>query len=205
MSAQKAGSGQGGFTLLEVLIAVVVLGMLVVGLSQGVRTGLAMRQAQVKRLGETAELDAAMRLLRTVLTRIPVLPEARRPVAAEARPRFRGEADHVGFVGDLPTGLGISRRAELMLHVRDGRLILSWSPYRHERALVPPPPATDTELLQGVARLDLAYWNPPAGDQPAGWKSSWEELSTPGLIRVRLVFGENDRRRWPDLITAPSP
>ena len=50
---------QSGFTLLELLVALVVLGFLMVGLTQGVRTGLAMWGAQTRRLGETGELVTA--------------------------------------------------------------------------------------------------------------------------------------------------
>lgn len=205
MHGGAAGSRENGFTLLEVLVAVVVLGLLVLALSQGVRTGLVLRQAQVQRVGETAELDAAMRLLRGVFTRVPAAPQGRQPTPSDLGARFRGEADSVSLVGELPSGLGPLRRAEMTLHVRDRRLILSWTPYRHERPFGPPPGPTDTELLAGVVRLDLAYWTQHSPDQPGSWQSRWEEPEPPELVRIRLVFPENDRRRWPDLIAAPSP
>ena len=56
-----------GFTLLEVLVALTVLGVLMVGLGQGVRLSLALWQAQTRRLAETAELDAGARALRGLL------------------------------------------------------------------------------------------------------------------------------------------
>jgi len=196
-------AGEGGFTLLELLVALVVLGLLVIGLAQGVRAGLALRQAQTQRLGQTAELDAAMRLLRTVLTRLPFSPDGNRVVSGEGG--FKGEPDRLSFLGEMPTGLGTARRAAMSLYVRNGHLLLSWAPSRHERRLGPPLAATDTELLSGVSRLDLAYWGPPSGNQPAGWRSRWEETEPPDLVRVRLSFRENDRRRWPDLIAASKP
>ncbi len=217
-----AGAAQGGFTLLELLVALVVLGLLVVGMTQGVRTGLAMRQAQTQRIGETADLDAAMRLLRSVLTRLPAIPPGSR-LAAEPAFGFRGETDRISFIGDMPTGLGTTRRAAMTLYVSDRRLMLSWSPRRHEHALTPPQ-ATDTELLHGVERLDLAYWGTSSADKPgwqmaggqalpsqaplseaAGWQARWEGNDPPELIRVRLVFSGDDRRRWPDLIAASRP
>jgi len=204
VTQQRPTGGENGFTLLEVLVALVVLGMLVIGLSQGVRTGLALRQAQVHRLDATAELDSAMRLLRTVLSRLPAAPGGR-VLGAKSDSAFKGDPGEVRFLGTLPTGLGATRRAEMTLHLRNGRLILSWSPRLHEQPLKPPQPATDTELLHGVARLDLAYWGPGPGNEPAGWRSSWDEADMPQLIRVRLGFGEKDRRRWPDLIAAARP
>jgi prepilin-type N-terminal cleavage/methylation domain-containing protein len=46
---------QGGFTLLEVLISLVILGFLLVGLTYGLRAGLALWAAQQRHLSETAE------------------------------------------------------------------------------------------------------------------------------------------------------
>ncbi|HVB18128.1 MAG TPA: prepilin-type N-terminal cleavage/methylation domain-containing protein [Stellaceae bacterium] len=193
---------EGGFTLLEVLVALVVLGFLVVGLTQGVRSGLALRQAQIHRLGDTAELDATMRLLRRLLTRLPVIPAGNRLITTATGAGFRGEPDRVSFVGDLPSGLGTTRRADLSLYVADGSLVLSWVPHRHERSLVAVSAPTRTVLLEGIQRLQLAYWGAPANGERPGWQARWESQEAPQLIRVRLIFARGDRRQWPDLIAA---
>jgi general secretion pathway protein J len=197
---------QRGFTLLEVLIALVVLGLLMVALTQGVRAGLSLRQAQVSRLDRTAELDATMRGLRTVLGSVATISGGVRNIATEGNtPTFRGEAEQLNFVGSMPTGLGSSRRADMNLHLNDGRLILSWTPHRHTRLLSAPPPPTETVLLQGIKRLQLAYWGAPSRGEPAAWQSRWESPQAPELIRVELLFGPGDRRHWPDLIVAAQP
>ena len=66
----RAFERQGGFTLLEMIVVVTVLGFLMIGLTQGVRTGLTLWEAQSRRMGETAELDAAARILRALLSGI---------------------------------------------------------------------------------------------------------------------------------------
>lgn len=206
MESPGSAAADSGFTLLEVLIAVVVLGLLVLGLSQGVRTGIALRQAQVQRLSDTSDLDAAMRLLRTLLSHLPPPAEGNRAAAAEGGAIFKGAADRVSFVGELPSGLGTARRAAMTLYVDTSRrLMLSWTPRRHERPLGPRPPAAETELLHGVERLELAYWKPSSPGQETGWQSQWEEADLPELIRVRVGFTGSGRRRWPDLIVAPRP
>ena len=209
---------QSGFTLLELLVALLVLGLLVVGLARGVRTGLTMWSAQTRRLGETAELDAGARVLRMLLTNMTALspgnvgtgaatPTAATPTAATptaATPNIEASSDKLTFVGDLPTGLGTTRRANITLELDQERLVLRWTPHRHERTTAPEPEPIEIELIRGVERLEFAYWGAGSPDQPAGWQDQSGSSQLPELIRVRLTFSKGDRRRWPDLIVAPS-
>lgn len=200
---QRATPRQAGFTLLEMLVVVIVLGMLMVGLTQGVRAGLALWGAQQRRVGDTAELDAAARVLRGLLTGITVPPATGFSAAPGASEAFKGEADRLSFVGDLPTGLGVTRRADISLVLRNTELVLSWTPHRHDIPLGPPPTPRDTELIGGVVHLDLAYWGSLSPDQAPTWLTRWDGTTPPALVRIRLGFAKGDRRRWPDLVAAP--
>ena len=193
---------QSGFTLLEILVALVVLGFLMVGLTQGVRAGLTMWGAQTRRVGETADLDAGARVLRRLLSGIS-LPSAGGFLVASSTEKFEALPDSLTFVGNLPTGFGTTRRADITLELHEGRLVLRWTPRRHELSIAPPPEPIETELIRGVERFDLAYWGSPSPGEPAGWQSRWDRRDIPELIRVRLGFATGDRRRWPDLIAAP--
>jgi general secretion pathway protein J len=197
VTANSGRGRQAGFTLLEMLVVLVVLGLLVVGLAQGVRAGLTLWGAQTRRVGETGELDAVARVLRTLLSEIPTSP------VGAGSPQIKGRPDRLEFVGDLPTGLGATRRADIAIELRQGRLVLRWTPRRHELSSAPPPEPTETELLGRVDRLDFAYWGAPVPGQPAAWQALWDSSELPELIRLRLGFGQGDRRRWPDLIAAP--
>ena len=194
---------QSGFTLLEILVALVVLGFLMVGLTQGVRAGLTMWGAQTRRVGETADLDAGARVLRRLVSGISLHSPGGIFLGASSTEKFEARPDSLTFVGDLPTGFGTTRRADITLELHEGRLVLRWTPRRHELSTAPPPEPIETELIRRVERLDLAYWGAPSPDQPAGWQSRWDGRDVPELIRVRLGFAKGDRRRWPDLITAP--
>jgi general secretion pathway protein J len=194
---------QAGFTLLEMLVALVVLGFLMIGLTQGVRAGLALWEAQSRRIGETAELDAAARTLRKLLSGIAPPQSAGFATTAASNPEFRGSAESLAFVGDLPTGLGTTRRADITLELNQGRLVLRWIPHRHELSNAPAPEPIETELIRGVDRVDLSYWGSPSPEQPRGWLAQWDGGAIPDLIRLRLAFAKDDRRRFPDLIAAP--
>jgi general secretion pathway protein J len=206
-SAGRAHSRRraGGFTLLEVLVALVVLGFLTVGLVAGVRAGLGLRHAQSRRLERTAQLDASMRLLRGLLADLPVAPGGNRLLKTESGAAMRGGPDRLSFVGELPSGIGTARLADMTLYLDHARLMLAWQPHRHERRLGPRPPPIQTVLLEGVAGLRLAYWGEAAPGQPAVWRSEWQAPVAPELIRVSLAFPAGDPRRWPDLIARSRP
>lgn len=195
---------QNGFTLLEMLVALTVLALLMIGLSQGVRTGFAFWAAQSRRGGETAELDATARVLRSLLTGIPV-PPAAAPGRGQASSAavFEGRVDRLTFVGDLPTGFGDSRRADITIELSGGRLVLAWTAHRHELSTATAPVPAETELTHGLAGLEFAYWGDPSGAGAGAWLAQWDGPGLPELIRVRLSFPKGDGRRWPDLVAGP--
>lgn len=198
----RRSGGEGGFTLLEIMVALVVLALLMVGLAQGVRTGLAMWHAQTRRLGRTADLDAVERLLRGLLSTVPSPLALRFTGATGAADAIAGSAERVSFTGMMPTGLGGSRRAHMVLERAGSRLVLAWTPAPHAIPAGPAPAPTETALLGGVRRLDIAYWGRLVPNRPPAWQSRWTGALPPELIRVRLVFAKGDPRRWPDLIVS---
>jgi len=203
MRGLTSGDRQSGFTLLETLVAVTVLALLMIGLTQGVRSGFTFWSAQTRRSAETAELDATARVLRGLLTAIPVGSAAAGRGAAASAIAFEGRADRLGFVGDLPTGFGDTRRADITIVLRGGRLMLAWTAHRHEASGGTAPPPTEVELIRGVEGLEFAYWGDPAGGSAAQWLMQWDGPALPQLIRIRLGFGKADGRHWPDLVAAP--
>jgi general secretion pathway protein J len=192
---------QAGFTLLETLIALVVLGMLVVGLAQGLRFGMVAWNHQAQTTQRYADLDAVDRALRRVVGQMD-------PGNAHDAPTVQGTAASITFTSELPDNAADlpTRRAEMRLLV-DGahRLVLRWAPYTHAQRLGPPPQPRDVVLVGQVARLELAYWPRPRapGGAAPGWRTSWTAPDLPGLVRIRLVFEAGSAMQWPDIVIAP--
>lgn len=189
-----------GFTLLEVLVALVILGFVVAGLTQGTRFGLRALDRQAARAVSAGDLDAVDRLLRRLI-------EAMDPGNLREPPVVEGGARSLRMVTDLAAAaeaLG-SGTAEVRLVLEGTRLVLLWTPARHVTPLAPPPPPRRAVLLEGVSGLDLAYWGPPEGGGAATWQSAWVQQTVPTLVRVRLVLSgvPSGGRRWPDIVAAP--
>ncbi len=188
-----------GFTLLETLVALTVLGFLMVALVQGVRVGLTFWHVQGREVETTAELDADARVFRTILSTVPIEPAS---LGANLSIEFNGKPGQLVLVGRLPTGLGPVRLVDMTIYLQGGRVLISWAPHRHDQPEATPVP-TVTELLRGVDRLEFSYWGTAKRGTPAAWLSQWEGPALPDLVRIRLKFAAGDKRRWPDLIVAP--
>jgi len=184
--------GTAGFTLLEVLVALVVLGFLMLGLTQGTRFGLLAWDRQARGVDRRGDLDAVDRALRRLI-------EQAEPGAGTSPAPFAGESGALTFATELPLSAGAlpTRRAEVELTVGAGhRLLLRWTPLLHAIRPTPPPTQT-TELLSGVDGLELSY----LGD--GGWVDSWKGPALPALVRIRIVFTKAQKRHWPDIVAAP--
>jgi general secretion pathway protein J len=184
-----------GFTLFEVLAALVVLGLLLVGLVQGTRFGLLASEQQNRLIERDADLDAAYRTLRNLI-------EHARPGSEWEPLVFAGSAHAAVFtsVVPLPTAGSSTLRADVKLVVDTAqRLVLLWTPHLHAIRTVPAPPVVATPILQGVARLDLNYWPARGG----GWTSAWQDAAPPRLVRIRIIFADDARQNWPELVAAP--
>ena len=181
-----------GFTLLEMLVALTVLGLVVAGLFQGTRFGLQAWQRQTDAISERDQLDAVDRTLRRLLTTMKY-------------PRDAGP-DEIGFTSELPlSAASPSRLADMTLLVDDQhRLVLRWTPRPHEARLGGPDAPTDTVILTKIDGLELNYWRDAEGGKQPGWRTDWTGSDPPPLIKLTLVFPSGDHRRWPAIIVAPA-
>jgi general secretion pathway protein J len=197
---------QSGFTLLELLVTLVVLGLLMVTLTQGVRTGL-QAWAMESRMGlRSTGIETTDRTLRQLIGQAsPGEPRSRDPA-------LTGAAHALSFVTTLPEGFGAlsTHEADVTLLVTSGhRLELLWRPH-YRRWIVPLPPPSTVVLLDDVQALDVGYWQPAPAPRQGSWLAVWTAHELPPLVRLRIVFPEGSQRHWPDIVIAtmrelPSP
>lgn len=191
---------EAGFTLLEILVALVVLGFLLAGLAQGVRFGLRAWDSQSRVLNSQSEADAVERVLRRMIT---LADPGRATIAA----RINGSRSTLSIVTSLAGGrLPALGEVDAAIGVDSAhRLVLRWTPYLNAVRLLPSPAPDQAVLLNGVDHLDIAYWGPDASRAEAarGWHSQWQGPELPELVRIQLVFPADDSRHWPPIIAAP--
>jgi general secretion pathway protein J len=183
-----------GFTLLEVLVALTVLGFLLVGLAQGVHFGLLAWSTEEHLTSGNDDFNTLDDMVRHVI-------EGANPGDDLDPAPFVGTRDQLDCITTLPDAggpTGIRQIKATLLVDANHRLMLRWLPYMHAIRLRSPP-ATESELLPGVSRIELAFWRPGSG-----WISAWRSPDLPTLVRVRLQFPEGDARHWPDIIAAPA-
>ncbi|MFI4986211.1 MAG: prepilin-type N-terminal cleavage/methylation domain-containing protein [Alphaproteobacteria bacterium] len=195
--------GAAGFTLLEVLVALALLALVSAMLAGGIRFGARAWEAQDERLAAASELDAVRSLVRQLIAAGE--PLALAGVGPESAPLYLdGRRDSITLVTDLPEALAGRDLYDATLTLASaGRLVLRWRPHLRKPEVGAAAPWTETEMLRGVAAIDLQYYAPASEDEPGRWLADWRQpAALPALVRMRLSFAPGDRRRWTELVAA---
>jgi general secretion pathway protein J len=179
-----------GFTLMEVMIAVVVLGFIMVGLSQAQRFGIGAWSVQAKLAMRAADMERVDRVLRLVIS------EASAPLSGDDKP-FVGQEHRFLLVTRLPDQPPTQpvRRAQVAIGVNEkNQLVMNWQPHANAIAIIPPPIAPPIVLLEGVDHIDVTYQQ--SEDDGGKVMSRWDDSSLPALVLIHIVM-KDSRRTWP--------
>jgi general secretion pathway protein J len=177
MSGKKA---EHGFTLIELLIAITILSLILVALSDGLHFAGSAWRKQEEQISRQGDINAVQTVLRQML--------------ASGR-GFAGSPQTLKFTGEMPTALERGGLYDIVLGFDGDRLALSWKP--HFKGGSADLQQNETSLLEGVTGFDLAYHS-----AEQGWQQAWDEKSKSLdmiAIKIRLTGG----RAWPTLVIAP--
>ncbi len=210
---KAANKRQRGFTLLEILIAMTLLGLLMAMLFGGLRLGTRAWEASDVRSADLARLEAVQGFIRRALTgAYPLLTTG--DDDAKRKMTFTGGAEAVAFTALMPAHFGVGGFYTITLAVEDGaddkRLVFRRQLFQSGAEGASPPPAAGTDeekekvLLEGISKAEFSYFGIADNDERPSWQDEWrDQKSLPDLVRLSVSFADRDERAWPDLVVAP--
>ena len=199
-------SRQFGFTLLEVMVAMVLLAIMMGLLMGGMRLG-ADSWEQGERLAErTSQLLVVDNFFRSHLSDVKPLFEVPgdSSQAAGMPPKltFTGGPDFLEYAGTLPPQVrgGLYRfRLYLAQEGERSDLKLSMRPFSAPKE-GGGEPIEDVLILEEVASLRIAYYKKTPGQARPQWVDEWRENFLPTVVRIDIeVRGEPP---WPSIFVA---
>ncbi|HTT99874.1 MAG TPA: type II secretion system protein [Rhizomicrobium sp.] len=190
---------EAGYTLVELLASLVIIGMVSMMMLSGITAGRRVweRADVANSQGET--ISGAQMLLRERVERAyPATRYDKIPTYAD----FFGAENGVNFLSpprDIHAPFGLVRYTLAL--APNGDLVLS---ALSDMAIDPKAPGEPLVLLHNVQQLDIAYFGVVPPDKDPAWHDQWQLKPTlPLLMRVRVQFPPEDTRAWPDLLIKP--
>lgn len=201
---------EAGFTLLELLVALMLLGLISMLALGGVRLGVRSWET----VGARAEAAGRVQMVRAFLRReiSQISPRRLSGSGGPGEIAFEGDAESLTFVAPLAPhfGLGGLQRLRISLVADPGdpdrgrRLILTRRVYYPEDDFLE---TNDTEelhvLLDGIASAGFSYRGAGESDPVGDWSDDWRDRDGfPSAVRLSVDFADSVRADWPDLLAA---
>ena len=199
---------QRGFTLVELLVALMLLAFIALGLGGAMRTISQTQERVDRRMQRSERQQVAIQFLRHTLGQVSGLP---RPTAAtpqgETPSYFQGTAQTLQWLGSMPANFGAGGRSHIRLILQPGsagnQLVLQYKKW-DKNTPNPEWPSADSYVLESnVEALEFSYQRTHRlqGQQ---WQSVWgvgentpSRQELPSAIRLQLRTTQGD---WPLLI-----
>jgi general secretion pathway protein J len=205
LKARRSGrTSEAGFTLVELLVALALFGLLSVALFGSIRMGMASWTRGTARADQVDQTLHAQNLLRGLIEEAYPLFLADVPAGGHAD--FAGTSQSLDFLAPTPIARGVGGRSRFRIAIARSReamnlvltstVELAWP----EQTAQP----ITTVLLAGVADVQFSYFGAVGADRAAAWHDAWRgQASLPQLLRVRVRYADGDSRNWPELLIAP--
>jgi general secretion pathway protein J len=198
--------GEAGFTLLELLVSMTVLGLLGVMMVGGLHFGARVWERSESAAQDQNRVAAVQALLRRQVAQMQ--PQEVR--GADRRPRvaFDGMSERLVFVAPLPQFLGqggyhlIAVEAETEGGSRN--LVMRWQAFDRERpGLTLDSGARKEVLASGLRSLAFKYFGRDRRGTPSGWLAAWNDANQlPQLVDVAVTFEDSVEESWPTFVAA---
>ncbi len=191
-----------GFTLLEVLMALVLLALLLSLAWASMRAAVQASRSGEALIARTEQARTVQTFLRRQLAQAMPLAYERMEDSGTER-RFEGSADSVRFVAPMPGYLSRGgAHLQTLTLVGSGRGQRLEFNHAQLNGLDPLDPAFAPDpvvLLDGIASGRFEFRQLDETGELADWSSDWDATERlPLMVRLRLEFDREDARRWPE-------
>jgi len=196
---------QAGFTLLELLIAMVLLGLVLAVIYGGLNTGMKSWDKGNERAEQINQLRLVQEFVRTQLRQSVTVY---RNDSTDGRViYFDGQSEQIGWVAPMLTYLGRGGLYFVQLDTvetaDDTVLRMRWHPYHPEDpedGPEDPNSIEETVLLPQIEQFEIRYFGAEEVTEEPDWYERWEsKLERPQLVRIEWRVPGID---WPPLIVA---
>jgi len=190
---------QQGYSLVELLVVLALMGMIAVAMASGIRFGGRVWEKSGRQVEAIDRVTGAQGMLRTLLQH--VVPRDLDPGIARDPDMFRGSTQHMNFTASSPAAVdanGVSR-FELLTVQRNGKLslVLQWVPLSGTRNV------QSAEILGGAEAIRISY---AILDQTGVfvWRDDWnDQTGVPALISISVRFPPQAQTLWPEFEVRP--
>lgn len=204
-----------GFTLIEMLIAISLLGIMVVLLFASLRIAAESWNSGEAKISEVNKKAVVYQFFKRHLSNtkpFPVIEDKQQQndqqLGSQEVPKlaFTGLPQSISFVSALPAAS--ARKGLQVFHVgldpqQPSTLKVALTPYRQTESI--PTDAEPVVLLENLRHLKISYFGSSTdnGDGTSGWLDEWQGQATgqlPKLVKISIAL--NDDSFWPDMIFA---
>ena len=195
-----------GFTLLEVMLALLLLGLLLAGTVGAIRTAVHAMHSGEQAIDRTSRMRVAQEFIRHQVSRIMPLAFAR-DENTNSNFVFDGRRDFMRFVAPMPGYLGHGGAYVQKLSLERGnngtQLV-----FRHAllNGFDPDDAFADAErepviLLEHIQRARFRFRAMDDRGKLGEWTDDWDQAGrSPLLVRVEIEFDRETQLAWPEMV-----
>ncbi len=200
------GPEQAGFTLLELLIAMTLMGLVLAMLYGGLRIGMRSWEVGEQRADTVDELRLVQGFIRRRFSQSVMTFQ--RDESDGRTVAFVGESDRVRLVTPMLAYLGMGGLYAIQIDTIEEadveHLRIRWWPFRPDLfdldRIENDEIVEETTLISGVADIEWSYFGAQEPGRDPEWADRWESRAQrPLLVRLRLSLRQGV---WPELIMA---
>jgi general secretion pathway protein J len=204
MSSSIPGSRARGFTLIEVMLAILLLAVLLTAAYGGIRSAVSAMHAGEELIDRTNRVRVAQEFIRRQISRTLPLPFGQEE-GTGMNFMFQGEGDLMRFVAPMPGYLsrgGSYVQTLELTNSRNGRQLLFGHSMLNGFDLkkLRKDEAEPVVLMDQVESGSFEYRKLDAEGKLEDWSDDWEDPSiTPVMVRIRLRMRPEALVDWPDM------